>query len=46
MRGFYLEKNQPHYLLWPVLAFGNERDFWIGIGFLNFEFGWRSGVEK
>ena len=43
----YFEKNQPHYLLWPVIGFGFKSDlgegFWIGIGWLNFEFGWRKG---
>ena len=38
----YVEKNQPHYLLWPVLAFGFEDKFWIGIGWLNKEIGWKS----
>jgi hypothetical protein len=38
----YVEKDQPHYLVWPVLAFGFEDGFWIGIGWLNKEIGWKS----
>jgi hypothetical protein len=39
----YFEKNQPHYLVWPVLAFGKDdiQGFWIGIGWLNKEIGWK-----
>jgi hypothetical protein len=39
----YVEKNQPHYLVWPVLAFGEDEEmgFWVGIGWLNREIGWR-----
>ena len=37
----YVEKDQPHILFWPVLAIGWEEDFWIGIGWLNLEIGWR-----
>lgn len=39
----YVEKNQPHYLAWPVLAFGKSETegFWVGIGWLNKEIGWR-----
>ena len=39
----YFEKNQPHYLVWPVLAFGKDdiEGFWIGIGWLNKEIGWK-----
>ncbi len=33
----------PHYLVWPVLAVGIDDEFWFGIGWLNFEFGWRNG---
>ena len=40
---FYLETNQPHYLVWPALAVGIDEEFWIGIGWLNFEIGWRNG---
>ena len=39
----YFETNQPHYLVWPALAIGIDDEFWIGIGWLNFEFGWRNG---
>jgi hypothetical protein len=37
----YFEKNQPHYLIWPALAFGkNETEgFWFGLGWLNLEVG-------
>lgn len=40
----YMEKNQPHYLVWPVLAFGKNdtEGIWIGIGWLNLEIGWRN----
>lgn len=40
----YFEKNQPHCLVWPVLAFGkNETEgVWIGIGWLNLEIGWKT----
>ena len=39
----YFEYNQPHYLVWPVLALGLDDEFWIGIGWLNLEIGWRNG---
>ena len=39
----YFEHDQDHWLVWPVLAIGLKDEFWIGIGWLNFEFGWRSG---
>ena len=37
----YFEHNQPHYFVWPALAVGIEKELWIGIGWLDFEFGWR-----
>jgi hypothetical protein len=39
----YFERNQPHYLVWPALAFGRDdlNGFWIGIGWLNMEVGWK-----
>ena len=40
---FYLETNQPHYFVFPALAVGLDDEFWIGIGWLNFEIGWRNG---
>ena len=43
MRGFYFELAQPHVLLWPVIAVGFADEFWVGIGWLDLEFGWRSG---
>jgi hypothetical protein len=39
----YFEANQPHVTVWPYLAVAVEGEFWIGLGWLNFEFGWRSG---
>jgi len=39
----YFEYDQPHYLVWPTLAVGIDDEFWIGIGWLNFEIGWRNG---
>lgn len=38
----YIEMNQPHCLLWPVIAFGDdvEGGIWVGIGWLNMEIGW------
>jgi hypothetical protein len=39
----YFETDQPHWLVWPALAVGIDDEFWIGIGWLNFEIGWRSG---
>lgn len=39
----YFETDQPHYLVWPALAVGIDDEFWIGIGWLNFEVGWRNG---
>ena len=39
----YFEHDQDHWLVWPVLAIGLKDEFWIGIGWLNFEIGWRSG---
>lgn len=40
----YIERNQPHWLAWPVLALGKNdtEGFWIGIGWLNCEIGWRT----
>ena len=43
MRGFYFEKEQPHILLLPTIAISSKGEFWIGIGWLSFEFGWRAG---
>jgi hypothetical protein len=40
---FYLETNQPHYFVWPALAVGIDDELWIGLGWLNFEIGWRNG---
>ena len=40
----YVEYDQPHYLVWPALAVGIDDEFWIGIGWLNFEIGWRNGA--
>jgi hypothetical protein len=39
----YFEKNQPHWLVWPVLAFGRNdaEGIWVGIGWLNKEIGWK-----
>ena len=42
----YFERAQPHYLVWPALAFGIGDEFWIGICWLNLELGWRSGKEE
>jgi len=39
----YFENDQPHFAVWPYLALGLEGEFWIGLGWLNFELGWRSG---
>jgi hypothetical protein len=39
----YFEKNQPHIAVWPYLAVGIDDEFWIGLGWLNFEIGWRNG---
>jgi hypothetical protein len=38
----YVETNQPHFLVWPALAFGKNDagNFWIGICWLNKEIGW------
>ena len=40
---FYFEHDQDHYLVWPVLAVGIRDEFWVGLGWLNFEVGWRNG---
>jgi hypothetical protein len=39
----YFEKSQPHFFLWPALAFGRDEIYglWVGIGWLNVEIGWR-----
>jgi hypothetical protein len=42
----YFEKDYDHFLVWPVLAFGLGDEFWIGIGWLTFEIGWRKGKPK
>lgn len=39
----YIETDQDHWLVWPVLAIGLGDEFWIGIGWLNCEIGWRNG---
>ena len=41
----YFETDQPHFLVWPVIAIGLEGEFWIGLGWLNLEVGWRSGDD-
>lgn len=41
----YFERDQDRWLVWPVLAIGLKDEFWIGIGWLNLEIGWRSGDE-
>ena len=41
MKHFYIETNQPHILVWPVIAISRSDEFWVGIGWLNFELGWR-----
>lgn len=40
----YTEKNQPHWIIWPVVAFGKNsiEGFWIGLAWLNLEIGWKS----
>lgn len=40
----YFETDQPHWLVWPALAIGLDDEFWIGIGWMNCEIGWRSGT--
>jgi hypothetical protein len=42
-RMMYFETDQPHWLVWPALAFGRDdlHGFWIGIGWLNMEVGWK-----
>lgn len=39
----YLETDKEHYFVWPALAVSLGDEFWIGIGWLNFEIGWRNG---
>lgn len=39
----YFEADKEHVFVWPALAVSLSDEFWIGIGWLNFEFGWRSG---
>jgi hypothetical protein len=39
----YFETNQPHFVVWPYLAIGIDEELWVGIGWLNFEIGWRNG---
>ena len=41
----YFENDKEHYFVWPALALSLSGEFWIGIGWLNFEFGWRSGDD-
>ena len=43
MNNLYVEWDQPHVILWPVIAVGMGSEFWVGICWLNFEFGWRNG---
>lgn len=40
---FYFEAYKEHVFVWPALAVSLSDEFWIGIGWLNFEIGWRSG---
>jgi hypothetical protein len=39
----YFETDQPHFVVWPYLAVGIDDELWIGVGWLNFEIGWRNG---
>jgi hypothetical protein len=39
----YFEANQPHIAVWPYLAVAVDGEFWIGLGWLDFELGWRRG---
>ena len=38
----YLEHSQPHYFVWPVIAIGTGKEFWIALAWLNCEIGLRS----
>jgi hypothetical protein len=46
MKGFYFIPKQPHYLLWPVIAWGFKDETWVCLGWLCFEIGWRSGEKE
>jgi hypothetical protein len=39
----YFEHDQDHCILMPTLAFSLRGEFWLGICWLNMEFGWREG---
>ena len=39
----YFENDKEHCYVWPALALSTADEFWIGIGWLWFEIGWRSG---
>ena len=39
----YFETDKDYFMVWPALAVSLGDEFWIGIAWLNFEFGWRNG---
>jgi hypothetical protein len=41
----YFETDKEHCFLWPVVAVSLGDEFWLGLGWLNFELGWRSGDD-
>jgi hypothetical protein len=41
----YFERHTTHCLFWPVIAMSLDDEFWIGIGWLNLEVGWRDGDD-
>jgi hypothetical protein len=43
MRGFYFIDDHDYLSLWPVIAVSLQEEFWIGVNWLQYEMGWRSG---
>jgi len=41
----YLERDKPYVMLWPAIAVSLADEFWVGLTWLNFEIGWRSGDD-
>ncbi len=41
----YFEHDKEYVFLWPSIAISTVGEFWIGLAWLCFEIGWRSGDD-
>lgn len=41
----YFEHDKEYVIIWPAVAVSLANEFWIGLAWLNFEVGWRSGDD-